>query len=585
MNDNNYQDYQEDQDINITDDDNEDFSDLTDTKIRTESKDLSIREFRTMHEEGDLIIRPEYQRKFLMDHKLCSRLIESVLMDVPIPVLYLAEGRDGKYSVIDGQQRLTAFISFLTGKFPDGKDFALSGLKVYENLNKKKFSELDKADQRKIQTTALRTIVIKKESDENIKFDIFERLNTGSIRLNEDELRNTIYRGSYIKLLADLENNDTFHKLVRKERARQRMIYRGMILRFFALSSSTYLNYRPSMKRFCNEELLDNQNMRPQKQDEYRERFIRVVELVKNVFGDKSFRRFVQGDEDNKNGKWNIKQLNMSLYDIQMCGFVPYNKNQVFPKIDVIREAAIKLMTENQDFIRSIEMGTSDRFQLQTRFKIWMATLDKLIGSPENEIRIFSFHIKKKLFDDDPTCQICKQRILEIDDAEVDHIIPYAKGGKTEIANAQLAHRFCNRNKGGKDIDSLYKEPSKKGHDNFYTEEEKLAIANENIKQIYFRFKQNILFIENDIDIKYTKKYIAFVYDNTNITDIHIQRKALKIWINLKKGLLTDPKHIARDVSQIGHWGNGDYEILVKSDGNFDYIMDLIKQSYSYQRH
>jgi len=448
-------------------------------------------------------------------------------------------------------------------------------------LNKKKFSELDKADQRKIQTAALRTIVIKKESDENIKFNIFERLNTGSIRLNEDELRNTIYRGSYIKLLAEFEDYEIFHKLIRNTKARERMIYRGIILRFFALSSNTYLNYRPSMKQFCNRELFDNQNMRLQKQEEYRERFFKTVDLVNTVFGDKAFRRFTKGDEDQRNGKWNMNQLNMSLYDIQMCGFVNHSKSQIISKSDAIREMSIELMTENQDFIRSIERSTSDRLQLQTRFKIWFDTLYKIIGNSEKELRIFPFSVKKMLFDNDPTCQICKQQILDIDDAEADHVIPYSKGGKTDINNVQLAHRYCNRSKSDKNI-SDNEIITKTEANVIYTEEMKLAAANEKVKELYFRLKDAILNLDSDISVKCTKYYIAFVSDNTNIADVHIQNKALKIWINLRKGQLEDPKKIARDVSQIGHWGNGDYEISLKTEENFGYVMGLIKKSYNY---
>ena len=171
-------------------------SEESERKIIWQAKDFSIRVFNSMVEDGDLILRPEYQRKFVMNRKLSSRLIESILMDVPIPVIYLAEEKNGTYSVIDGQQRLTSFISFIQGNFPDtNEDFNLAGLTVLSDLNKKSFSELDKSLQSKIKTTTLHTIIIKKESEEDIKFEIFERLNTGSIRLNEDEIRNTIYRG------------------------------------------------------------------------------------------------------------------------------------------------------------------------------------------------------------------------------------------------------------------------------------------------------------------------------------------------------------------------------------------------------
>lgn len=569
--------------INGNTDEGEDFSKTTDTKIRTESKDLPIREFLTMKQEGDLVIRPEYQRKFVMDVKLCSRLIESILMDVPIPVIYLAEGKDGKYSVIDGQQRLTAFLSFLEGSFPNKKEFALIGLKVLSELNRKTFKDLDKVDQRKIQTTALRTIVIKKESDEDIKFNIFERLNTGSIRLNEDELRNTIYRGSYVKLLAELEENETFHKLVRNERAKQRMIYRGMILRFFALASSTYINYRPSMKQFCNRELIDNQNMRPEKQKEYKDKFLKSIELVNTIFGDKAFRRFNSGDIDNKHGKWNTSQLNMSLYDIQMCGFVLYEKNKIISRADAIREAMIKLMTTNETFINSIEIGTSDKTQVAARFKIWLDVLEKIVGSPENELRIFPYSLKKRLFEDNPQCQICGQQIRDIDDAEVDHITPFSKGGRTNIENAQLAHRFCNRQKGNQIIISqqVGELSQKIEPDIIYTEEDKISVANEFIKNLYLKTKKELLLI-GDFEIKINKHYITFSNKKTNIVDIHIQNKALKIWLNAPKGYLKNTHGIVRDVSKVGHWGNGDYEISLKSEDYLRVFLDLVCQTYAY---
>jgi 5-methylcytosine-specific restriction endonuclease McrA len=81
------------------------------------------------------------------------------------------------------------------------------------------------------------------------------------------------------------------------------------------------------------------------------------------------------------------------------------------------------------------------------RFKKWLKVLEDIVGSPRSEIRAFTYKQKTQLFNEDSTCSICKQRILNIDDAEVDHIIPYVKGGQTDISNAQLTHRFCNRQK------------------------------------------------------------------------------------------------------------------------------------------
>lgn len=110
-----------------------------------------------------------------------------------------------------------------------------------------------------------------------------------------------------------------------------------------------------------------------------------------------------------------------------------------------------------------------------------------------------------------------------------------------------------------------------------YTEEEHLANASDEIVELYQKLKSAISNLDN-FDIKPKKKYIAFV-SGKNIVDIHPQKKALKLWINLAKGELDDSKNLTRDVSATGHWGNGDYELQIDSDEDLEYILSLIKQS------
>ena len=110
-----------------------------------------------------------------------------------------------------------------------------------------------------------------------------------------------------------------------------------------------------------------------------------------------------------------------------------------------------------------------------------------------------------------------------------------------------------------------------------YSEQEHLENVNEEIQELYEKFKSAILNLDN-LEIKPKKKYIAFVAGR-NVIDILPQKKALKMWINLSQGELDDPKNITRDVSSTGHWGNGDYEIQVKTDEDLEYILSLIKQS------
>src|SRR5580704_6632226 len=152
-----------------------------DRKLITQPFDFIVGSLEEQITDGQLILQDEYQRRQIWDAKKSSRLIESLLLNVPIPVCYFAELGDGTYSVIDGQQRLTAISRYITNLFP------LSGLRVRPELNKKRFAELDKADQRLIKTRTIRCIVIQRESHPDIRFDVFERLNQGAVRLTPQD--------------------------------------------------------------------------------------------------------------------------------------------------------------------------------------------------------------------------------------------------------------------------------------------------------------------------------------------------------------------------------------------------------------
>ena len=126
------------------DDDGEEIVQIApeDNQIHTSSGDLEIESLHNKEKRGRLILQPDFQRQYVWDAKKASKLIESAILRIPLPIIYLSEEKDGKEYVIDGQQRLTSFFSFIDGQFPDGKVFKLSGLNVYSELNGKKFSDL-----------------------------------------------------------------------------------------------------------------------------------------------------------------------------------------------------------------------------------------------------------------------------------------------------------------------------------------------------------------------------------------------------------------------------------------------------------
>lgn len=113
-----------------------------------------------------------------------------------------------------------------------------------------------------------------------------------------------------------------------------------------------------------------------------------------------------------------------------------------------------------------------------------------------------------------------------------------------------------------------------------YTEEQHLNNSSEEIVELYDKLKDFILTLDDTIDIKAKKLEVGFMYNKKVMLDIHLQKKALKIWLNTKVGTLDDPRNIARDVSNTGHWGNGDYQIQISNDEDIEYIFSLIKQLY-----
>jgi Protein of unknown function DUF262/HNH endonuclease len=413
--------------------------------VYTESADPEIDSLHRKFKRGKLVVQPDFQRQFVWDVKRASRLLESAFLGIPIPIIYISEEPDNKEYVIDGQQRLTSFFSFIDGSLPDGSEFKLSGLKVFQELNGKRYGDLSDAQQDAIRDFHLRTVTFKRESDPNLKFEIFERLNTGSVMLNDQELRNCIYRGPFNILLKEMSEEPEFTYVLGLSAPDRRMKDIELVLRFAAFHHATYLNYKPPMKNFLNKEAETYRDISEADAKALRASFKNACQVIKSMFDKNAFKRFYRGTEKNPaGGYWEPKKFNASLYDIVMYSFAKEDKNVLYQNLDSIREAFICLMTENAEFIDAIELSTSSAQAVTKRFDIWRATLQAIIGVGSKEPRCFSKQLKQQLFNANSTCAICGQQIASVDDSAVDHIKQYWTGGRTIPENARLAHRFCN---------------------------------------------------------------------------------------------------------------------------------------------
>lgn len=414
-------------------------------KIFTKASDPEINSLYQKWKKGKLILQPEFQRYFVWDKKKASRLIESVLLNVPLPVIYLTEDQNSKEFVIDGQQRLTSFFSFIDGVFPpDNTPFKLTGMSVFKELNGKKYIEIGEEFQDKIQYYEVRTITIKKESEPELKFEIFERLNSGSVPLNDMEIRNCVYRGEYIKLLQELATDPDFRFIMNLDKPHPRMKDLELVLRFASFYHATYLKYQYPMKSFFNRDMEKYKNISTEEQIELRKAFKNSVSILKSLFGKNAFKRYHCGTENNPNGIWEVRQFNASLYDVWMNIFSDKDKNRIFACLDPLKEGLLDLMANNVEFTEAIMVSTSSNEKVRKRFDLARKVVEDILEDYPKQPRCFSFELKKKLFENNPTCAICNQHIEHIDDAAVDHIQQYWRGGKTIDENARLAHRYCN---------------------------------------------------------------------------------------------------------------------------------------------
>jgi hypothetical protein len=412
--------------------------------IYTDPADAEIESLYSRHKRGKLIVQPDFQRDFVWDRKRASRLIESALLGIPIPIVYISEEPDNKEYVIDGQQRLTSFFSFIDGKFPAGADFKLTGLQVFAELNGKSYGDLKDTLQDNIRYFKLRTVTFKRGSDENLKFEIFERLNSGAVPLNDQELRNCIYRGPYNDLVHELSSDPDFKFLLDIFVPDKRRRDVELVLRFCALYHRTYLKYKPPMKAFLNKEASERKDLSETDREALRKAFKNACGIARTIFGKHAFKRFYRGSSQSPNGRWEAKKFNASLYDVVMCTFADLDRNKATANADSIREALIYLMTENDEFIGSIELSTSSIQAVCRRFDLWRTELDKVIAPGSKEPRCFSRSLKEELFKANKACAICGQQMRDVEDTAVDHIQQYWSGGRTIPENARLTHRYCN---------------------------------------------------------------------------------------------------------------------------------------------
>lgn len=319
--------------------------------LRTEQYDFSVSSLIGMMEKGDVTI-PEFQRRYVWSDRQASRLIESLIIQCPIPVIYLNQEKDETFSVIDGNQRLNSLKRFLTDAF------SLVGLTSYPELTGLKYSQLDRRIQRHISNRVLRCTVILKETHPQVKFDVFERLNSGAVALTRQELRHGLYYGSLLKTAANIAKELKLEKHLggRKDK---RMKAEELVVRYWALSQGLGAYEKP-LASFISSFAENNRNPSPEDLSDLVSNIKTAYVRSYEIFG----RHCFSFAKENSGSRFNA-----AVFDAQMAACSRLT-DDVFEKLIEQREKiqnAYEELQKNPEYARSVTLATSDKASLQGR--------------------------------------------------------------------------------------------------------------------------------------------------------------------------------------------------------------------------
>lgn len=339
---------------------------------------------RLVEDRKELIIDPDFQRGNVWAKKQGAELVESILMGIPIPVMYLFEMRDGSKQVVDGRQRIAAILDFLNDKL------ILRDLKILPEYNNFKFSDLDAKMQGIFEDSQMYFYIIQPPTPERVKYDIFDRVNRGGTRLTNQEMRNALYRGKSTRLISELSKSEEFLRATGHGISSKRQKDNYVVLR----SISFYLLYKKSeivlkqngesieyksdiddflakMMIFINEKASDELIA------DCRAMFLRTMNNSYDIMGEDAYRFAAYEDE---NGKSRKRPINMPLFEMLVFIFsddcVTTNK--------LVTRNAINKFKESYDYQKMLMSNVDSSTNVTERFTTALKLIKQIKDDTSN---------------------------------------------------------------------------------------------------------------------------------------------------------------------------------------------------------
>ncbi len=334
--------------------------------VRTEQRTVS--EVVRRIESGRYNLNPDFQRVFVWTGVQQSRLIESCLMRIPLPVFYVAEAKDGQIIVVDGLQRLTTFQRFLNGSFPLNLNNDVA--QTPHALHGKRFEDLPLNLQERIEDTQLTLYILDAKAPERAKLDIFERVNSG-VPLTRQQMRNCLYNGQATLWLHDMAENRFFLTVTGGSLNSKLMRDREAINRFCAFKLLGETKYKGDMDQFLADTLERMNSLSNAELDALTHDFQRSLQHNNVLFGKHSFRKSIANDTAGRS------VINIALFDV--CSVLFSQLENVLSHKEILHQAMIKLLN-NDEFNHAISYSTNSTKQVATRFHLARTAFQEVIA-------------------------------------------------------------------------------------------------------------------------------------------------------------------------------------------------------------
>ena len=348
--------------------------------IKIDRQQFSIFEIKRRYDRGAICLDPDFQRNYVWKTKQKSELIESVIMGIPLPLIYLAETMQGTLVIVDGRQRLTTFFDYMDNKF------ALKGLNILTELNGYRFGELEDDKEMRRFASAIEDFqlilqIIKYPTPDRVRFDIFDRVNRGGTPLNNQEMRNALYQGRSTRLLNRLAEREEFRAATGYSISPVHMKDKYIILRAIGFyfwrnrqllkKNGEKVRYRSDIEEFLGKTMEQLNRMSVEGLRELEELFCEVMDMAYHIRGEDAFR--IPTDSGRR------RPVSMTLFESLFYFFALLAEGEEEIEPEEI-QTAIDEMLEDSVFLTALTYNVDSKIHVDERFQMVTDKYEELIG-------------------------------------------------------------------------------------------------------------------------------------------------------------------------------------------------------------